>query len=162
MNVRSALPQSLVLVAFALTPLTVAAQGVPKRQIEIVHYGEDAIGEQIAYRLRDNFRSSASFEVVPASGLFRLYITSVDANPRSPNQVSMYAVVLTMQQENAEAFYTQGYITSLVASCGVGQIGACAEDLYNKSAAEAELALEDIADAVNADMQRRFREALGN
>lgn len=151
----------LLFAATLITTWPTAATCQTKRPLEVIHVGDDSAGEQLVYLLRDHFRGSASFELTPIQPLFRINVTTIDSSQITARPSTTYAVVLTYMQTDAQnAFYNEAYITSLVGSCPEHLLATCAEDLYNQSATEAELTLDDIAKFVARDTRRLAEEAL--
>jgi len=153
----------LVMFAQALAVAVLASAqviGEPpgKIPVEVIHFGDDSGGEQLAFLLRDQFRASASFRSTSEDPSYRVFITSMDSSRITVGSSTTYAIVLTAVQAGSQFGYPEGYLNSAVYSCPLRQLTTCAREAYIAAATELELANKEYRDAANADIERMVRE----
>lgn len=111
--------------------------------------GQDSIGQQLGYEVRETIRRSAGLVLADRSGDARLLLrlTTLDpdaANP--PSVMTVYAAVFTVRTFHETP--VEMYLTTVVGTCGTNRLEICARRLT------AEL------DEQALDVRRQLRNAL--
>jgi hypothetical protein len=101
--------------------------------VEVVHEGDDSVGQRLAYQVKESIRRSARRE---SGDLFKLtnidesrliiYLVTADEFEKSPGAKTIYGVTYTFTYGGGDA---PKFITSGVGSCGADQVNKSAESL---------------------------------
>lgn len=115
-----------VICLVALTaPMFAVAQDI-KVPVQVTHSGEDSVGRQFAYELREGIRSSYGFRLVDdvATSRVVLSIVSLDLSNNGKGISSAIAVATTFDAIDVPV---SGYhITTAVQHCGTDKTAQCA------------------------------------
>jgi len=95
--------------------------------VQVVHSGDDSIGQRLAYFYKEALRNSSEFVVAldPQLG-FRVRLITLDPTERETGYSTVYSAVWTWN--NPEEPY-DFYLTTVVGTCGSNRVKGCAEDL---------------------------------
>lgn len=120
----------LIPVVFALLSGTSAPVRGDDNQVGIYldFAGQDPLGKQLDFFLRERFRQSPTFREVfdPKQGAFVLHLTTIDPTFNNDGFSTSYSFAVTIT--NPAGF--DYYVTSLVGVCGSQKLTDCATSLF--------------------------------
>jgi hypothetical protein len=131
-NMRSCptrlLTLAVLLVLLFTIPFASFAQRIP---VELIHQGEDSIGQRIAYQVREMIQNSAT--MVPYSGnvpgWFRVRLMTMDIGEQK-NNLSCFSTILVMCNKDAkEKIPIEYYMTSWIGNGGSARVRDIAESI---------------------------------
>jgi hypothetical protein len=114
---------AILLLVLSLSPGIGFAQ-VP---VQVVHSGNDAVGQRLVFYFKEAIRGSTSFSVAlePTLGL-RVWIVTLDPDNPSRAYSTVYSAAWTWNNPNEPFDY---FLTQYVGTCGSQRVRSCAEDL---------------------------------
>jgi hypothetical protein len=134
-------------IAFAVIALTAFGGGAASAQIPILieHSGDDRIGKQLAFELRDQIKASATFVETrrPSEAAVAVYLVTLNPDDDSKTNWMIYSYTLVIPNQGG----LDQYITSSVGKCGVGVIDDCAGRMIRNTGAH----LEEVRDLIPAN-----------
>lgn len=104
--------------------------------VRINHSGEDRVGQQLAFYVRDTIRRSGTFKEANAGveATFALNLITLDPDEDRVQNRTIYSLAIVI--ENREGL--DWYVTSIVGTCGASRLRECAEDFHAELGAELE------------------------
>jgi hypothetical protein len=93
--------------------------------IDVEHTGDDIVGSNLAYLVKEDIRKSVSLEISFNSKQARMQVdvNTLDRNPQTPGLATVYAVdILWINPTQVFPLY----ITSNVGYCGADKVQECA------------------------------------
>jgi hypothetical protein len=107
---------------------TYAAGADTKVGVSLQFSGKDALGKQLDFFLKEQFRQSATFQEVydEKGGIFVVYLTTIDPSVNADGYQTVYSYVLAVENKDG----LNSYLKSVVGVCGGNRIRECANDLF--------------------------------
>lgn len=106
--------------------LLAPSQQVRAASIYVKYSGDDAVGQQVIYQLREAISQSSRHKIVynEADAGFTIHLVTVE---NTQNISTSYSAVLTMPPFNGSGF--NYYITSVAGNCGRSRVRECGQNI---------------------------------
>ena len=120
--------RTLMVFAILICGSTGATAAEDKLGVYIQFAGNDPVGKQLDFFLREKFRQSPTFQEVfdEKQSVFALYFTTLDPSLNDNGLTTSYSFVVTIENQNG----FNSYITSHVGICGGSRLTECATTLF--------------------------------
>lgn len=114
--------------ALFLTLCGNAAQAEGRIKVGVRATGDDSIGRQFAFHVRDQIGRSGMF-VEDKAGVLRVLLVTLDPDTGGPvsgtRTIYSYTIVIAGGEDRLDS-----YLTSGVGICGASRVQSCASDLF--------------------------------
>ncbi len=117
----------LMLVPLVIFSCVAVAETPAQVSVEVIHSGQDSVGQQLVFYYKEAIRSSASFHLTLGSTLgFRVRIVTLDPSEIKSSYSTVYSATWTWNNPEKPFDF---YLTQYVGTCGANRVRSCAEDL---------------------------------
>jgi hypothetical protein len=133
--------RSVIAIAILLASIASFAQPTKRIPVVVEHSGKDAVGQGLAFELREGIRGSQGMKLVTddeASPRIKVHIVSIESNSSSPGTGSSMAIVLAYDSDTLPHL---GYLlTAYIQNCGTKRTTECARNIL----ASVDQSIEDV------------------
>lgn len=126
---------AVILASLALSVATSAHSQTAKVTAYIDHSGNDPLGQQLSFFIKEQIRASATFSEASkyTDGGLQLHLITLDPDHGSGYQ-TIYSATITVYNPDGYDYF----ITAFVGNCGTNKIRECAASLYGDMGAQLE------------------------
>lgn len=115
---------------FLIAAALLLASGVCRAEmpVEVQTTGDDPVGKQLAYWVKEGIRSSSSMKIEFDDSKVRLQVSMVtlEQTPSSPGLSTVYSVVLTWQNPDQPFPF---FLNQYTGYCGASRVQSCADGI---------------------------------
>ena len=115
--------------AVSLTLWWSTAAAAPQAAVAVMTTTPDAVGQRLAYRVKEKIRRSAGMHLVADEKHSAIQLRLVTVDPSQANEGHSTAYSATWTMKNFTGGIGQVYLTQYVGICGTARLDTCAENL---------------------------------